>query len=96
VERSTFVVTVQVKQWSFTAVPTQNVGVALFLFTFFFFFFTFEYLRIPTRQSHWLCGLTRRSAAACLLRLQVRISPGHRCVSLASVMCCPVEVSPSG
>ena len=40
-------------------------------------------------------GLRRGSAVARLLRLWVRISPGHKCVSVVSVVCCQVEVSAS-
>jgi hypothetical protein len=35
----------------------------------------------------------RGSAAARLLRLWVRIPPGHGCLSVVSVMCCQAEVS---
>jgi len=39
-------------------------------------------------------GLRRRSAAAHLLRLWVRIPPGgHGCLSLVSVVCCQVVIS---
>jgi len=38
-------------------------------------------------------GLRRRSAAARLLRLWVRIQPGHGCFSAVTVVCCQVEVS---
>jgi hypothetical protein len=41
-------------------------------------------------------GLRRGSAAACLLRLRVRIPPGHGCLSLVSVVCCRVDVSATG
>jgi hypothetical protein len=34
-----------------------------------------------------------RSAAASLVRLRVRIPPGHECLSAVSVVCCQVEVS---
>jgi hypothetical protein len=40
--------------------------------------------------------LRRGSAAVRLLELWVRISPGHGCLSLVSVVCCQVEVSASG
>ena len=36
------------------------------------------------------------SAAARLLVVRVRISPGHGCLSLVSVVCCQVEVSELG
>ena len=38
-------------------------------------------------------GPSGRSSAARLLRLWVRIPPGHGCLSVASVVCCQVEVS---
>ena len=42
-------------------------------------------------------GLRRRSAAAHLLRLWVRIPPGgHGYPSVVSVLCCQVEVSATG
>jgi hypothetical protein len=66
--------------------------------------YVFRYLL--TRVNHirnWYCclslwprGLTRRSAAARLLRLWVRIPPGHRCLSVVSVVSCQVEVSATG
>jgi len=37
-------------------------------------------------RSQWLRGLRRRSAAARLLRLWVRISPGHGRLSVVSVV----------
>jgi hypothetical protein len=37
--------------------------------------------------------LRRRSVAARLLRLSVRIPTGHECLSVVSVVCCWVEVS---
>jgi hypothetical protein len=40
-------------------------------------------------------SLRRGSAAPRLLGLPVRISPGHGCVSLVSVVFCQVEVRPS-
>jgi len=44
-------------------------------------------------RSQWPRGLRRRSTAARLLRLWVRIPPGgHGCFSLVSVVCCQVEV----
>ena len=42
-------------------------------------------------RSQWPCGLRRRSAAARLLRLWVRIPPGAW-MSVVSVVCCQVEV----
>jgi hypothetical protein len=39
---------------------------------------------------------TTRSKAARLLRLRVRIPPGHTCLSVVSVVCCQVEVSATG
>jgi hypothetical protein len=38
----------------------------------------------------------RGSMAARLLGLWVQIPPGHGCLSLASVVCCQVEISASG
>ena len=43
------------------------------------------------RRSHWTRDLRRRSAAARLLRLWVRIPPGG--MDVVSVVCCQVEVS---
>jgi hypothetical protein len=50
------------------------------------------------RQSRfqWPSGLRRGSAADRLLRLLVRIPPGHGCFSVVSVVCCQVEVSATG
>jgi hypothetical protein len=47
-------------------------------------------------RSQWPRGLRRGSAAARLLGLWVRIPPGHRCLSLVSVVCFQVEVSATG
>jgi hypothetical protein len=44
-------------------------------------------------RSRWPRGLRRRSSAARLLRLWVRIPPVHGCLSVVSVVCCQVEVS---
>jgi hypothetical protein len=44
-------------------------------------------------RSQWPRDLRRRSTAARLLRLWVRISPGHGCLSVVSVVCVQVEVS---
>ena len=44
-------------------------------------------------RSKWPRGLRHRSAAARLLRSWVRIPPGHRYLSVASVVCCQVEMS---
>jgi hypothetical protein len=41
----------------------------------------------------WPRGLRRGFAAAFLLRLRVRISPGHGRLSVVSVVFCQVEVS---
>ena len=56
--------------------------------------------RKPYKSMLWVCrsqrprGLRRRSAAARLLRLWVRIPPGGMDVwSVVSVVCCQVEVS---
>ena len=47
-------------------------------------------------RSQWPRGLRRRSAAAPMLGLWVRIPPGHGCLSVLSVVCCQVEVSATG
>ena len=47
---------------------------------------------MPVGRSHWPRRLGRRSAAARLLRLWVRIPPGAW-ASVVSVVCCQVEVS---
>jgi hypothetical protein len=46
-----------------------------------------------TLRSQWPCGLRHRYAAACLLRLWVRIPRGHGYLSVMSVVCCQLEVS---
>ena len=43
--------------------------------------------------SQWPRCLRRRSSAAHLLRIWVRIPLGHGCLSVVSVVCCQVEVS---
>ena len=43
--------------------------------------------------SQWPRGLRRRSSAARLLKLLVRIPPGARMFVCWSVVCCQVEVS---
>ena len=48
------------------------------------------------RRTQWPRGLRRRSGAARLLRLWVRIPPGHGHLSVVSVVCCKVEVSATG
>jgi hypothetical protein len=47
-------------------------------------------------RSQWPRGLRRRFAAARLLRLWVRIPPGHGCLSVVCVVCCQVEVCATG
>ena len=47
-------------------------------------------------RSQWPRVLRRRSSATRLLRLWVRIPPGHGCLSVVSVVCCQVEVSATG
>jgi hypothetical protein len=47
-------------------------------------------------RSQWPRRLRRGSAAACLLGLWVWIRPGHGCLCLVNVVCCQVEVYPSG
>jgi hypothetical protein len=44
-------------------------------------------------RSQWPRGLRRRSSAARMLRLWVRIPPRQGCLSVLSVVCCQVEVS---
>ena len=44
-------------------------------------------------RSQWPRDLRRRSSVARLLRLWVRIPPGHGCLSVVSVMCCQVDAS---
>jgi hypothetical protein len=46
-------------------------------------------------RSQWPCGLRRRSEAARLLRLWVRI-PAEAWMSVLSVVCCQVVVSATG
>jgi len=46
-------------------------------------------------RSQWPRGLRRRSAAARLLSLWVRIPPGAW-MSVVSVVCCQIEVSATG
>jgi hypothetical protein len=43
--------------------------------------------------SQWLCGLRLGSVATHSLGLRVGIPPRHGCLSVASVVCCHVEVS---
>jgi hypothetical protein len=47
-------------------------------------------------RSKWPRVLRCGSSAARLLRLGVRIPPGHGSLSVVSVVCCQVEVSASG
>ena len=44
------------------------------------------------QSSQWPIGLRFRSAISRLLRLWVRIPPGHGCLSVVSVVCCEVEI----
>ena len=44
-------------------------------------------------RSQWPRGLRRRSSAARLLRLWVRIPRVHGCLFIVSVVCCQLEVS---
>ena len=48
---------------------------------------------LKNSRSQWPRGLRRKSMAARLLRLWVRIPPGHGCLSVVGVVCCQVEVS---
>jgi hypothetical protein len=45
--------------------------------------------------SQWPCSLRRGSAAVRLLGLWVRIPPGHRYLSVVSVVCFQVDISAS-
>ena len=47
-------------------------------------------------RSQWPRGLKRKSAAASLLGLRVRIPPGDGYLFVVSVACCQVEVSATG
>jgi len=47
-------------------------------------------------RSQWPRGLRRGSAAARMLGLWFRIPPGHGCLSVASVVCCQVEIFATG
>ena len=46
-------------------------------------------------KSQWPSGLRHRFTAARLLRFYVRISMGHRCLSVVSVTCFQEDVSAS-
>ena len=46
--------------------------------------------------SQWPCALRPRSAVAGLLGFRVRFREGHGCLSVVSVVYCPVEVSATG
>ena len=48
--------------------------------------------KVFSGRSRWPRGLRRRSTTR-LLRLWVRIPPGHGCLSVVSVVCCQEEVS---
>jgi hypothetical protein len=50
---------------------------------------------IYMRRSRWPRGLRRRSAAAPLLELKVRILPGAW-MSLVNIVCCQVKVTALG
>ena len=56
------------------------------------FYFSSEYFPVSSR-SQWPRGLRRRSAAARLLRLWVRIPPGAWMSVCCECLCCQVEVS---
>ena len=47
-------------------------------------------------RSQWLRIIRRRSAAARMLRLRVRIPRGHWCLSLVSVVSCQVDILSDG
>ena len=55
----------------------------------------FKCFKVNSARSQSPRGLRRRSAAARLLRLWVRIPPGAW-MSVGSVVCCQVEVSATG
>ena len=78
---------------SYSWVPTRNqsplVSCVIFLVHPYYYYY-YYYCR-----SRWSRGLRRVSAAVCFLGLRVRITPGHGCRSLVSVVCCQVEVSAS-
>ena len=59
------------------------------------YIYIYIYIYIITGRSRLPCGLRRGPAAACLLVLWVRISPGNGCLSIVSIVCCQVEVSAS-
>ena len=48
---------------------------------------------LSSSWSQWQRSLRRRSAAARLLTLWVRIPPGYGCLLVVSVVCCQLEVS---
>jgi hypothetical protein len=56
------------------------------------FVIVFIFSNSNNSRSQWPCGLRRRSVAACLLRLWVRIPP-RAWMCVASVVYCQVEVS---
>ena len=56
----------------------------------------YTHRKICLRRTRYPRGLRRRSAAARLLRLWVRIPPGHGRVFHVSVVCCQVVVSATG
>jgi len=53
----------------------------------------FWFRRAGNGQFWWPRDLRRKSGAARLLGLRFRISLGHGCLSLVSVVCCQLEVS---
>ena len=53
-------------------------------------------ISVELARSQWSRSLRRRSAAACLPRLRLRIPPVYGCLSLVIVVCYRVEVSASG
>ena len=57
---------------------------------------TVAVLLLQGYQFDCLCRLRRRSAAAHLLGLRVRIPVGHGWLYLVRVVCCTIEVSASG
>jgi hypothetical protein len=59
-------------------------------------FCLFSSLIRRVRRTRWPRGLRRGAAATRLLGLRVRIRRRHGCLSLVSVVCCPVGVSALG
>jgi hypothetical protein len=56
----------------------------------------FEVPDVLNSGSQWTRGLRGASVTARLLGSQVRIPRGHKCVYLAIIVCCQVQVSSTG